>query len=101
MYKKYLKDNLKVKLDEKEFDTKRKYLNYLNDLKEHPEVIVPGEDLVKMMDANEPGVVMEYAIDRCGGDASDIDMDDINVFVQRINNGYYLLKYIDEVKNSK
>ena len=39
-YKKYLEENLKI-LSENSFDTKRKYLNYLDSLKKHQDVIIP------------------------------------------------------------
>ena len=99
-YKKYIEDNLGVKLRKNEY-TKRKYLNYLEDLKYHADVLVPNDDIIKHMEENNSGAIMEYAISMCGGDSSDIDMDDINIFIQRLNNGYNLVKYIEEVRSSK
>lgn len=96
-YKKNIEDNLNIKLNEKEY-TKRKYLNYLSSLKEHSEVIIPDEDIISKIDNNEQGSVIEYAIEKSGGDSSDINMEEIDLFVKRINNGYNLIKYIEEVK---
>ena len=94
-YKKYLENNLDIKLDEDMY-TKRKYLNYLNSLKKHKNVIIPDDNIFDILNNNEPGTLQEYAINNCGGDSSDIDMDEINLFIKRITNGYNLIKYIDE-----
>ena len=99
-YKKYLKDNLKID-DLSKHETKRKYLNYLDSLKENPEVIIPDEEVIENLDNNTPGFMMEYAINKSGGDSSDIDMDEINIFIKRVTNGYNLIKYIEKVKNDK
>lgn len=99
-YKKNLEDNLDIKLNENNY-TKQKYLNYLESLKQHKEIIIPEDNIIEKIDNNEPGVIMEYAIEKCGGDSSDINMDEINLFIQRINNGYNLIKYINEIKMSK
>ena len=99
-YKKYLEDNLKID-DIKKYDTKRKYLKYLEELKNNDDIIIPDSEVIENLDNNTPGFIMEYAINRSGGDSSDIDMDEINVFIRRITNGYNLIKYIEKVKKEK
>ena len=98
-YKKYLEKKLNIVLNEKEYDTKRKYLNYLESLKEHNDIIIPDDDIIKKIEDNDSGFMMEYAIGKIGGDSSDIDTEEINTFIKRINNGYNLIKYINEIKN--
>lgn len=98
-YKKYLEDNLKI-LSENSFDTKRKYLNYLDSLKKHQDVIIPDDNIIYIFDNNDDSSIYEYAISNSGGDSSDIDMDEINIFIKRIKNGYNLIKYIEEINNN-
>ncbi len=96
-YKKCLENDLGIKLEENKY-TKRKYLNYLDSLKHHADVLIPSDEVIKKIDANDFGFVVEYAISLCGGDSSDVSADEIDLFVKRINNGYNLVKYIEEVK---
>ena len=99
-YKKYLEDNLNIDLDDKDY-TRRQYLYYLNSLKKHSEVIIPDEEVIAKIENNEPGFIVEYALNKSGGDSSDINMEEIDLFVKRITNGYNLLKYIEEIHNKE
>ena len=92
-YKKYLEDSLGIKINEKEY-TKRRYLNFLNSLGHHTDVLMPNDEVFKNFEEDNSGAIMEYAISMCGGDSSDIDMDEINIFVKRLNNGYNLINIL-------
>ena len=98
-YKKHLEENLKI-LSEDSFDTKRKYLNYLNSLKKHDDVIIPDDDIISIFDNNDDGSIYEYAINKSGGDSSDVNVDEINIFINRVRNGYNLVKYIEEIEKN-
>lgn len=95
-YKKYLEDSLKIELDNNL--SKKESLAYLEKLKTHPEIIIPEDYVIKNLDDKAPGFIMEYAINKSGGDSSDIDMEEINTFIKRITNGYNLIKYIETLK---
>lgn len=96
-YKKLLEENLNIELNE--FETKRKYLNYLEKLKDNVNIIIPDNNIINSLDNNDASSIMEYAIEKSGGDSSNVDMEEINLFINKLNNGYYLLKYIEEIKN--
>ena len=96
-YKKLLEENLNIELNE--FETKRKYLNYLEKLKDNVNIIIPDNNIINSLENNDVSSIMEYAIEKSGGDSSNVDMEEINLFINKLNNGYYLLKYIEEIKN--
>ena len=96
-YKELLEKNLNIELNEEDL-SKVKYLKNLEKLKNDVNVVIPDDYVLEYLENNDVTSIMEYAVEKSGGDSSNINMEEIDLFVMRLYNGFYLLKYIEEIE---